>query len=210
MFKYNLQITFALILYFMLLYISQDDGQRKPTVKIGVVGKQDGIEIETNQILQKQDSSTVNRFDGSVPSNVILFDGVYCGSSTSNVNPDGNNVGKLQHSTSNAIRDEYCWMDSPPDLISERPIDVGWVGGWATEFDILLADPIGIKVFSVSFCSCSTRSLCLNVSTLVDICLVKKVEIVIEWHHHYLTSFSFARVHITLHSNCWIQDLATI
>lgn len=32
----------------------------------------------------------------------------------------------------------------------ERPIDVGWVGGWASDFDILLNDPIGIKAFTVS------------------------------------------------------------
>ena len=34
--------------------------------------------------------------------------------------------------------------------ISERPIDVGWVGGWASDFDILLSDPVGIKAFTVS------------------------------------------------------------
>ncbi|KAF7496555.1 Regulator of G-protein signaling 12 [Sarcoptes scabiei] len=65
---------------------------------------------------------------------------------------------------------EYDWMDSPPTLYqtsgtrsyderqsndnqelekhTERPIDVGWVGNWASDFDILLKDPIGIKAFA--------------------------------------------------------------
>jgi len=45
---------------------------------------------------------------------------------------------------------EFCLMESPPEYpISERPVDVGWVGGWASDFDILLSDPIGIKAFTV-------------------------------------------------------------
>ena len=81
---------------------------------------------------------------------------------------------QLQHQQSVAV-DEYCCMDgsSPPPSTSfllhhhrhhhhhhldqeheekhdERPIDVGWVGGWASDFDILLSDSIGIKAFTVS------------------------------------------------------------
>lgn len=49
------------------------------------------------------------------------------------------------------LHDEYCCMDSPPEFpISERPVDVGWIGSWASDFDILLSDPIGIKAFTVS------------------------------------------------------------
>ncbi|KAH7636896.1 regulator of g protein signaling-like protein [Dermatophagoides farinae] len=79
---------------------------------------------------------------------------------------------QLQHQQSVAV-DEYCCMDgsSPPPSTSfllhhhrhhhhhhldqeheekhdERPIDVGWVGGWASDFDILLSDSIGIKAFT--------------------------------------------------------------
>ena len=77
---------------------------------------------------------------------------------------------QLQHQKSVAV-DEYFVMDgsSPPPPTStsyllhhhhldqehkekhdERPIDVGWVGGWASDFDILLRDSIGIKAFTVS------------------------------------------------------------
>lgn len=42
---------------------------------------------------------------------------------------------------------KFSLMESPPEGISERPIDVGWVGSWATDFDALLADPIGVKAF---------------------------------------------------------------
>lgn len=45
------------------------------------------------------------------------------------------------------VAPKFSLMESPPEGISERPIDVGWVGGWATDFDVLLADPIGVKAF---------------------------------------------------------------
>lgn len=69
---------------------------------------------------------------------------------------------KLIFSTSAAVRSEstsgagggssgFGLMESPPEFpISERPVDVGWVGGWASDFDILLSDPIGVKAFTVS------------------------------------------------------------
>ena len=31
----------------------------------------------------------------------------------------------------------------------ERPIDVGWVGSWASNFEHLLSDQVGLKIFSV-------------------------------------------------------------
>ena len=33
---------------------------------------------------------------------------------------------------------------------SERGIDIGRVGSWATDFEKLLADPIGLRTFAVS------------------------------------------------------------
>jgi hypothetical protein len=42
-------------------------------------------------------------------------------------------------------------------VVSERPVDVGWVGGWAQDFEKLLSDSVGLKVFAVCietvFCS---------------------------------------------------------
>ena len=36
-------------------------------------------------------------------------------------------------------------------LASERGIDIGRVGSWATDFEKLLTDPIGLRTFAVSF-----------------------------------------------------------
>jgi hypothetical protein len=36
---------------------------------------------------------------------------------------------------------------------SERGIDIGRVGSWATDFEKLLADPIGLRTFAVSLIS---------------------------------------------------------
>ena len=36
-------------------------------------------------------------------------------------------------------------------LASERGIDIGRVGSWATDFEKLLTDPIGLRTFVVSF-----------------------------------------------------------
>ena len=35
-------------------------------------------------------------------------------------------------------------------LASERGIDIGRVGSWATDFEKLLTDPIGLRTFAVS------------------------------------------------------------
>ena len=35
-------------------------------------------------------------------------------------------------------------------LASERAIDIGRVGSWATDFEKLLIDPIGLRTFAVS------------------------------------------------------------
>ena len=34
---------------------------------------------------------------------------------------------------------------------AERGVDVGRVGAWATDFEKLLADPVGLQTFTVSF-----------------------------------------------------------
>ena len=34
-------------------------------------------------------------------------------------------------------------------VVSERPIDVGWVGGWAQDFEKLLSDSVGLNAFAV-------------------------------------------------------------
>ena len=47
-------------------------------------------------------------------------------------------------------------------LASERGIDIGRVGSWATDFEKLLTDPIGLRTFAVSlstsvtYCTFST------------------------------------------------------
>ncbi len=40
-------------------------------------------------------------------------------------------------------------VSASASVVSERPIDVGWVGGWATDFEKLLTDNIGLMVFAV-------------------------------------------------------------
>lgn len=68
------------------------------------------------------------------------------------------------------VRDEYCWMESPPEYpITERPVDVGWVGGWASDFDILISDPIGVKAFSVSATSETSTLLNNRCTPLVNV-----------------------------------------
>lgn len=63
-------------------------------------------------------------------------------------------TGKLSFPPS-ALHDEYGWMESPPEYpITERGVDVGLVGGWASDFDMLLSDPIGIKAFTVRISCC--------------------------------------------------------
>ena len=56
---------------------------------------------------------------------------------------------KLLTSASVALGDD-AWETigaSSSDAFSERPVDVGWVGGWASDFDALLNDPVGVKAF---------------------------------------------------------------
>ena len=41
-------------------------------------------------------------------------------------------------------------------LASERGIDIGRVGSWATDFEKLLTDPIGLRTFAVSLITTSS------------------------------------------------------
>jgi hypothetical protein len=58
-----------------------------------------------------------------------------------------------QHTTEDVtITDERDPVDTNSQagsLASERGIDIGRVGCWATDFEKLLTDPIGLRTFAV-------------------------------------------------------------
>lgn len=41
----------------------------------------------------------------------------------------------------------------------ERPIDVGWVGSWASNFQHLLSDQVGLKIYSVKLFTIKNKTL---------------------------------------------------
>ena len=47
-------------------------------------------------------------------------------------------------------------------LASERGIDIGRVGSWATDFEKLLTDPIGLRTFAVSLITTSLVGTSFN------------------------------------------------
>lgn len=47
---------------------------------------------------------------------------------------------------------EFSQMESPPDWPPSEPpaaVEVGNVSAWSSDFDVLLADPLGVKAFEV-------------------------------------------------------------
>lgn len=47
---------------------------------------------------------------------------------------------------------EFSQMESPPDWPPSEPptaVQVGNVSAWSSDFDVLLADPLGVKAFEV-------------------------------------------------------------
>lgn len=123
-----------------------------------------GDSIEKNQTQSQSQSVSVDKSNTIVERNesmVLQFDPreydwmdspptLYQTSGTRSYDErQSNDSNERQSSLSDYNQMHSSNEDQELEKHTERPIDVGWVGNWASDFDILLKDPIGIKAFAV-------------------------------------------------------------
>ena len=71
-------------------------------------------------------------------------------------NSNGSTETQVTNSEDVTITDEKLDVETTSQagsLASERGIDIGRVGSWATDFEKLLTDPIGLRTFAVRLLS---------------------------------------------------------